>query len=172
MARRHGSIAAALQARGHAVTLFKGDALAVALAVEDYDAVVVAASIVVGRYQAYIRDFVKRHAATLNDRPTAFASVSGGAPETDAAWRAEAEQHVRDLLAETGWRPRWTAAFAGALRFRRYDPITRFIMKLISRSQGGPTDTSGDYEFTDWHAVDRYAASLAEDLSGAGGTGE
>jgi menaquinone-dependent protoporphyrinogen oxidase len=91
--------------------------------------------------------------------------VSGTQPESDPAWRAEAESHVAEFLAATGWRPVTTATFAGALRYPRYGPITRFIMKLISRSHGGPTDTHREYEFTDWMAVARFADQLRELLA-------
>jgi hypothetical protein len=61
-------ITAVLEARGHTVSVFKGDTIPEGLAVEDFDAVVVAASIIIGRYQAYIRDFVRRHGAALRPR--------------------------------------------------------------------------------------------------------
>lgn len=38
-------------------------------------------------------------------------------------------------------------------------------MRAISRSQGGPTDTSREYEFTDWDAVDRFGQALADGLA-------
>jgi hypothetical protein len=34
-------------------------------------------------------------------------------------------------------------------------------MKEIARRAGGPTDTSRDYEFTDWAALDRFVADAA-----------
>jgi menaquinone-dependent protoporphyrinogen oxidase len=40
-------------------------------------------------------------------------------------------------------------------------------MKTITRRRGGPTDTSQDYEYTDWDAVDRFAEDLAEALEPA-----
>jgi len=46
------------------------------------------------------------------------------------------------------------------LRYSRYDPITRWIMKKIAAKEGGPTDTSRDYELTDWEAVDHFAEKL------------
>jgi menaquinone-dependent protoporphyrinogen oxidase len=162
-------ITGVLQTRGHEVSVFKGDQLPAATAVDSFDAIVVAASIIVGRYQPYIREFVARHLATLRDRPSAFVSVSGTSPESVPAWRASAERYVRQFLDETGWRPCRTATFAGALRYRRYGLVTRWIMKAISRRYGGPTDASKDYEFTDWQAVDRFAADLAEALAGRAG---
>jgi menaquinone-dependent protoporphyrinogen oxidase len=37
-------------------------------------------------------------------------------------------------------------------------------MKRIARKEGGPTDTSRDYEYTDWEAVDRFADAFAAKL--------
>ena len=44
---------------------------------------------------------------------------------------------------------------AGALLYTRYNPLVRFVMRRISRANGGPTDTSRDYEFTDWSGLDK-----------------
>lgn len=157
-------IAATLEGWGNAVVVYKGDAVPAGVAVEDFDAVVIAASIAVGKYQAYMREFVQRNLAALRERPTAFVSVNGANPETDPEWQVEARGYVDAFLEETGWQPRWTATFSGALRFPRYGLVTRLVMKLISRQEGGPTDTSREFEFTDWDHVDRFAAELAEGL--------
>lgn len=157
-------VAATLQAHGHDVQTFKGDAVPADLAVVGFDAVIVAASIIVGKYQAYIRAFVRRHAAALRTRPTAFISVSGTSPESVPEWQAAARKYVSAFALETGWEPRWTATFSGALRYQHYNLVTRWIMKMIARRAGGPTDTSREYEFTDWSAVDRFASELGTAL--------
>lgn len=157
-------VAATLQADGHDVQTFRGDALPADLAVDGFDAVIVAASIIVGKYQAYIRSFVRRHAVALRTRPTAFISVSGTSPETLKAWRDAARAYVERFCRETGWEPRWTVTFSGALRYQHYGLVTRWIMKLIAGRTGGPTDTSREYEFTDWSAVDRFARDLSNGL--------
>ncbi len=144
------------------VVVEAGDRAAGVLDPGSFDAVVIAASVILGHYQHYIRDFVVDHRDSLNERPTAFISVSGTRPESDPAWRAEAEAHVADFLESTGWRPTVTATFAGALRYPRYNWFTRLIMRRISRSHGGPTDTHREYEFTDWAAVTRFAMHLRE----------
>lgn len=166
-----GRITGVLESRGHLVTTFKGDAVPASLAVEDYEGVVIAASIIMGHYQPYVRDFVKRHRAALTDRPSAFVSVNGSSPQSRPEWIAAAQQYVKAFFKETGWLPRWKGAFSGALRYPQYGPVTRWIMKMISRRQGGPTDTSKEYEFTDWQAVDRFAAQLADGFAGAAGAG-
>jgi menaquinone-dependent protoporphyrinogen oxidase len=45
---------------------------------------------------------------------------------------------------------------AGALAYSKYNFFIKLVMKAIARKAGGPTDTSRDYEFTDWPALDRF----------------
>jgi menaquinone-dependent protoporphyrinogen oxidase len=56
---------------------------------------------------------------------------------------------------------------AGALPYTRYNFLVRFLMKRIARKAGGPTDTSRDYDFTDWAALDRFAAAFADTAVGS-----
>jgi menaquinone-dependent protoporphyrinogen oxidase len=158
-------VAAALEHSGHTVAIYRANAVPRSTSVADFDAVLIAASVIMGRYQRYVRAFVRRHLAALNDRPTAFVSVSGASPEDVPEWRAAASGYVTKFLGETHWSPRWTATFSGALRYTRYGFVTRWIMKRISARTGGPTDTTHDHEFTDWAAVDRFAAELSHALS-------
>ena len=64
---------------GHGVCMYKGDCLPRHLTLDDYEAFVVAASVVRGRHQRYIGEFVRRYAARLNGTPSAFVSASGAA---------------------------------------------------------------------------------------------
>jgi menaquinone-dependent protoporphyrinogen oxidase len=162
-------VAATLEQHGHDLELRDGERLPRKLEVSEFDAVVVAASIILGRHQSAIREFVQRHKAELAARPAAFISINGAAPESDPKWQEAARGYLEGFLRQTGWTPRWTATFAGALRYRSYGLVTRRLIKLISWQAGGPTDTSRDYEFTDWEAVDRFASTLATGLASAGG---
>jgi len=38
-------------------------------------------------------------------------------------------------------------------------------MKRIAKKAGGPTDTSRDYEFTDWTKLDRMIEKFVESVS-------
>ncbi len=49
---------------------------------------------------------------------------------------------------------------AGALRYSRYVWPMRWLMRRIARKEGGDTDTSRDYEYTDWKQVEAYAGRL------------
>ena len=158
-------IAGVLAGRGHSVAIHRANAVPKGAAVEEFDLVLIAASIIMGRYQTYVRSFVRTHLQALNSLPTAFISVNGSSPESNPEWRAAARNYVARFLGQTSWSPRWTATFSGALRYPRYGRVTRWVMKKISARWGGPTDTTAEYEFTDWAAVDRFAAELSEALA-------
>ena len=147
---------------GHAVTLHRGDRLPALLPVEEFDGFLIAASILSGRHQRYIQDFVRRHEHLLSTAPSAFVSVSGSAASADLKVQDQAQRCVTDFLRKTGWHPRVTRIFGGAMAYTRYNWALRFVMRWISRRNGGPTDTSRDHEFTDWNAVDRFAHELAD----------
>lgn len=158
-------IAEILTAAGHEVQVRRGDQLAPGFSLTDYDAIVVAASVRYGRHQRYIRDFVRRYAARLNLVPSAFVSVCGAMAESSPQGVELAQQYVQKFLRETGWRP-WTArSFGGDLPYTRYKPLTRWMMQLISRRTGRPTDTSRDYDFTDWAMVDGFGRELVDRLA-------
>jgi menaquinone-dependent protoporphyrinogen oxidase len=68
---------------------------------------------------------------------------------------------VNRFCLKTGWTPAQVLHVAGALPYTRYNFITRSIMRRIAESQGDDTDTSRDYEYTDWAALGHFADSFA-----------
>jgi menaquinone-dependent protoporphyrinogen oxidase len=153
-------VAEALERAGLVVDIRKADSN-IDIAPSDYDAVVVGASIHAGHHQREIVAWVRRHAATLSTMPAAFFSVSLSAADDNDEARATARKYVDDLIEETGWTPRRTESFAGALQYREYDFFTRLLIKLMMHRGGHPTDTSRDYDYTDWDAVDRFGEQCA-----------
>ena len=75
---------------------------------------------------------------------------------------------IERLVAETGWRPHRVELVAGALPYTRYNFLVRFVMRRIARKEGGDTDTSRDYEYTDWSAVERFALEFLQEVEGSG----
>lgn len=154
-------MAGILRDAGHVVDIHRGDQLPDALPLGDYDGFLVAASVLMGHHQKYIRDFVRRHATLLNEAPSAFVSVCGAAGGDPP----QAQAYIDALLCETGWRPAVSRSFTGAVAYTRYAWWFRWYLKLISRRKGLPTDTSRDWDFTDWNDVERFAGELARALT-------
>ncbi len=147
-------VAATLRREGRQVTIWRGDALPPLVSLEPFEGVIIAGSVKFGRHQRYLRDFVRRFAPQLNAMPSIFISVCGALAGNQEGGRQEAREYVQRFLKETGWQPRHVTSVAGAVTYTRYGPITRWIMRRISSRTGRPTDTSRDWEFTDWEALE------------------
>jgi len=141
-----------------------------------YSAVVLAASVHIGRHEPEMRTFVKQHLAQLDALPAAFLSVTLSeagaermtATEEERAWFAADVQKVIDaFFEETGWHPNRVKPVAGALLYTKYNFLVRFIMKRIARKTGGGTDTARDYEYTNWAALDRFVDEFCLEISPA-----
>jgi menaquinone-dependent protoporphyrinogen oxidase len=117
---------------------------------DSYDGVIVAAPVRGGKYLKAVRRWLRAHARVLNARPTAFVSVCLGILQHDAAVDRTLRTIMSRLLAETGWQPVVTRHVAGALPYTRYNWLIRRVMKRIAAKAGGDTDTTRDYEYTDW----------------------
>lgn len=142
----------------------------------EYGAVILASAVRIGRHLPELVEFVKDKREYLAAMPNAFVSVllsQTGAEDVKrpAEDRARYAADVAGVLAafeqETKWKPQRVKAVAGALPFRKYNFVVRFVMKQIARKQGAPTDTSRDYEFTNWDDVAAFARSFAEELQPA-----
>jgi menaquinone-dependent protoporphyrinogen oxidase len=153
IARRIGEL---LDQAGFVVDLHRGDRLPEHLTLETYTGIVVAASVLAGYHQRYIRNFVRSQAARLNRLPSAFVSVCGSAGSDPA----KASAYIEGLLDESGWRPTITRSFTGAVAYTKYSWPVRWVLKRISRSKGLPTDTSRDWDFTEWNEVTAFTRAL------------
>jgi menaquinone-dependent protoporphyrinogen oxidase len=159
-------IAHTLRQRGHSVEVLPADTARTNLALAAYDGVMVGASIHYGHHPAYLRALIRRHGDALGARPSAFFSVSlsAGGPHPKPA---AAQRYLDKFLRQTGWQPQLTASFAGAVKYSLYGPIKRRVMIVFVGLGGGETDTTRDYEYTDWDAVDRFAGAYAQRLTQA-----
>ena len=126
---------------------------------DDYDAVIVGASIHMGKHEDYVLDFVRENRDALERLPSAFFSVSLAAHDEPEV----AEGYIEEFVQETGWRPGMVGLFAGALLYTQYGFIKRHLMKQITRHKGSPdTDTSRDYVYTEWENVKHFAEEFLE----------
>jgi menaquinone-dependent protoporphyrinogen oxidase len=121
-----------------------------AIDLRGFDAVIVAASIHAGHYQAAVTHFVRDHLADINARANALLSVSLAAAGEDTDDIEGLSRCVAQFIHETGWTPRQIHHVAGAFRYTSYDFLKRWALKYIAWRKGAPTDVSRDYELTDW----------------------
>ena len=143
-------------------------------ALEGFDAALIAASVHGGRHEREMVEFVRRHRVQLERVPAAFLSVSLSETTAEDASkpedaRARSQADVQRLLEEfytsSGWRPKYAKPVAGALLYMHYGILLRFVMKRIAKKAGGPTDTSRDYEFTDWVALEGFVKHFLAESS-------
>lgn len=140
-----------------------------------YCAAVLAASVHGGSHEKEMVRFVKEHRPELDGMTTAFVSVTlseAGAEMIDKN-RLEHEQFVRDVqgmlgkfFRETGWHPTLVKPVAGALLYTHYNFLVRLLMKNIARKAGASTDTSRDYDYTNWLALDKFVDEFAAEVRG------
>jgi len=93
--------------------------------------------------------------------PSLFLSVCLGVLERDnPKAQAELARIGEKFLARTGWRPTQSKTIAGALLYSRYNSLIRWAMRRIVAKAGGDTDTSRDYEYTDWDDLKQTVETL------------
>lgn len=150
--------------RNHQVDVVKGNRIPKGFDINTYDALIVAASVRMMKFQQYIVNFARKYRTRLKTVPSAFVSVSMSEAHPDSATGGFQQEWLDKFVSETGWKPATFASFAGALMYRKYNFITRFLMKKIALKSGLTTDTTRNHEFTDWDAVGRFADEFANSL--------
>ena len=148
------AIGSRLRTSGHDVDVVNADGAH--STADDYDRIIVAASIHASGYQRTVARWVSHDAAMLNRKPTAFVSVCLGVLQRDPAVDRALQDIVDKFLRSTSWRPLEIKMVAGALKYRKYNFLKRWAMKRIAKKAGGGTDTSRDYEYTDWLDLERF----------------
>lgn len=126
-----------------------------------YDLVVIGGSIHVGRHSPELVTYLTARAGALAAVPTALFQVSLTSVDDTPDSAAEAGGLVAALCEETGLDPDLVARFAGALAYTRYGWMKRRMMQQLMKRSGGETDTTRDHDYTDWSAVEGFAADLA-----------
>ena len=164
-------LAADLRAHGMDVDLRDVRTLRTPIDWSSYRTACLAASVHAGRHEREMIEFARTNRQELQRLGAVFLSVTlseAGAEDRQATAEqreraaADAKRMIDVFVEQTGWRPARSLPVAGALAYTQYNFLVRFFMKRIARAQGAPTDTSHDYEFTDWAAVDRFADDVAK----------
>jgi menaquinone-dependent protoporphyrinogen oxidase len=128
----------------------------------EFDTVLIGAPLYIRRYPPSVVRFLRAHRVGLRRHPsTGFFSVSLTAALGTREAYLESLGPLRELLSDIDWSPDWIASFGGALTYRQYDRLTRWVLRRIAVHYRYSTDTSRDHDLTSWSEVSRFADDLA-----------
>jgi len=149
-----------LEQAGQAVTLLPM-AEANELDLRSFARVVIGASIRYGKHQPQVAQFIAKHQAALESRPSAFFTVNIVARKPNKN-RPHNNPYLIKFLKNISWKPKLVDVFAGKLNYPIYGPLDRLMIRFIMLITKGPTDPSTVVEFTDWSRVDAFAKTVSE----------
>ncbi|MBN8542447.1 MAG: protoporphyrinogen oxidase [Deltaproteobacteria bacterium] len=153
-----------LVANGHSVDLFDVRKVPSSVVPRNFDAVLIGASVHVGGYQRDLKKWVKGHSIELKSVTSGFFSVCLSVLQKEASVQQEIAKIIEDFFKASLWQPQARAVFAGGLAYSKYSFLVKWWMKRIAEKSGGDTDTSRDYEYTDWNAVSRFTLDFSNSL--------
>lgn len=153
-------LAQTIEPQGHTVILANVDDCR-DLNLLAFDKIVLGASIRYGRHSPKIVEFIRCNQALLDGKPNAFFSVNVVARKAEKN-QPETNPYLRKFLQKIAWKPKALAVFAGKLDYPSYNPVDRFIIRLIMLMTKGPTDPKAVVEFTDWRQVEAFGHLIAE----------
>jgi menaquinone-dependent protoporphyrinogen oxidase len=129
---------------------------------EGFNGIVIGSSVHMGNYSAATSHFIRQYKTEIEKRPASFFSVSLSDASIVPEERAELDPYVAKFLNKAGWTPEKIGRFGGALAYTKYGWFTRFIMQRIGSAKGAPSDTSKDWELTDWELVKNFGTEFLD----------
>jgi menaquinone-dependent protoporphyrinogen oxidase len=157
-------IATTLESEGHDVAL--SNLRNEAASTQEYDAVLVGASVHMHAYEREVRRWVQTHRDELSAKPNAFFSVCLSSANHDVQSNDEVDAVIDNFIEHAGWKPALIGRFAGAVAYSQYNWLIKQVMRRIARHEtnGGCQDTSRDYDLTDYDEVTAFAHAFADML--------
>lgn len=127
----------------------------------DYDKILIGASIRYGKHRAELYQFIDDNNALLSSKISGFFSVNVVArkPEKNTP---KTNPYMVKFLTLSSWKPQVLGVFAGKIDYPKYGFFDRFMIRLIMKMTKGPTDIKGTFEFTDWEQVTNFAEKFAK----------
>jgi menaquinone-dependent protoporphyrinogen oxidase len=123
---------------------------------ESYNRLLLGGSVRYGRFSTILTDFVHRNLREIQTHPSGFFAVNLTARKSNKN-TPKTNIYTYKFLKKSSWQPDCCAVFAGALKYPRYRPLDRAIIRLIMYLTGGETDPRKEVEYTDWSKVKNFA---------------
>lgn len=127
---------------------------------EDFDAIVLGASIRYGKFRPNVMAFVNQYQGLLARKHSGFFCVNLVArkPEKNTP---QTNAYMQKFLKESPWQPKYLGVFAGSLNYSQLRFFDKHIIRFIMWMTKGPTDFSTNQEFTDWGKVEAFADNIS-----------
>lgn len=127
----------------------------------DYDRVVIGASIRYGKHRPEVARFINNNVSALEAMPSAFFSVNAVArkPEKRAP---DTNPYVKKFLRQITWQPRLVEIFGGKIEYPKYGFWDKTMIRFIMWMTNGPTDPESIVDFTDWDQVDAFGDRISQ----------
>ena len=132
--------------------------------IENYDSIIIGASIRYGKYNSKVTNFVKQNINFLQKKKNAFFSVNVVARKKGKD-TPETNPYVQKFLNKTKWKPNKLGVFAGKVDYPRYNFLNKQVIRFIMFITNGPTDITKTYEFTNWDNVKIFAKEINENFN-------
>lgn len=155
-----GVLQRVIEQNGHQMTLVSVTE-APQVALQDFDKIVIGASIRYGKHNPLVARFIEDNQTQLESKPNAFFSVNIVARKPEKN-RPETNPYLKKFLTQIAWRPKQLEVFAGKLDYPKYGPVDRFMIRFIMLITKGPTDPSTVVEFTDWKRVEAFGQLISD----------
>ena len=128
--------------------------------IEEYDQIIIGASIRYGKHRPELYKFIENNHHLLESKKSAFFTVNIVArkPEKNSP---ETNPYMKKFLKLSKWKPDTLEVFAGRLEYPKYGFIDKYTIRFIMWITNGPTDVNGTFEFTDWDKVDEFAKKIS-----------
>lgn len=133
------------------------------ISLDHYDLLVFGASMHAGGIEKELVEYINQRQAQISAKPRSFFLVLLSAATRDPVLRREWLADARKkMVGQLGVSFDDVEMIAGALMYSKYALPVKWMMKNIAGKAGEDTDTSRDYEYTDWNQVRRYAQKLIQ----------
>ncbi len=129
------------------------------ISLNKYEMIVIGASIRYGKYRKELFKFIDENLNAIHSKNNAFFSVNVVARKAEKN-STDTNPYIEKFLLKTSWKPKIIDVFAGKIEYPKYNLFDRSIIKFIMWITNGPTDTSKNFEFTDWSKVEKFAKNL------------
>ncbi len=129
------------------------------LNLNDFETIVIGASIRYGKHKPEVYKFIKDNLGILDAKKNAFFSVNVVArkPEKNTP---DTNPYMQKFLELSKWSPKSLSVFAGKIDYPQYKFVDKQMIRFIMWMTKGPTDINGTFEFTDWKKVESFAEEL------------